>query len=36
MDCELSLNQPKTATIAYIAIAPRMMQQNNILVEMHR
>ena len=22
----LSLNQPKTATIAYIAIAPRMMQ----------
>ena len=23
---ELSLNQPKTATIAYIAIAPRMMQ----------
>ena len=23
---EMSLNQPKTATIAYIAIAPRMMQ----------
>ena len=29
----LSLNQPKTATIAYIAIAPRMMQRATALLK---
>ena len=29
----MSLNQPKTATIAYIAIAPRMMQRATALLK---
>ena len=32
VECAMSLNQPKTATIAYIAIAPKMMQETTDLL----